>query len=119
LSEDVEDLRHAHNYGKFELNDNLREVFDTIKSGRFGDADQFSPLVDGIVDHGDFYLVSDDFQSYCDTQDLIDKTYKNQDDWLTKCILSVARTGFFTSDRCMVEYADEVWSIEPLKPEQD
>jgi len=60
-------------------------------------------LVDGIVDHGDYYLVSDDFNSYCKTQDMIDEAYKNQEEWVTKCITSVARMGFFSSDRCIDE----------------
>ncbi len=42
-------------------------------------------------------IVSDDFNSYCQTQDLIDEAYKDQDSWITKCITSVARMGFFTS----------------------
>lgn len=103
----------------FQLNPALREVFDAIKSGKFGDADQFSALVDGIVDHGDYYLVSDDFQSYCHTQDLIDEAYKNQEDWVTKCITSVARMGFFTSDRCIEEYSEGIWNIEKLDPETE
>ena len=32
----------------------------------FGDAGQFSALVNSIADHGDYYLVSDDFKSYID-----------------------------------------------------
>jgi glycogen phosphorylase len=48
--------------------------------------------------------VSDDFNSYCETQDLIDEAYKDQDAWVSKCIMSVSRMGFFTSgmfdDRC-------------------
>lgn len=41
--------------------------------------------------------VSDDFDSYCKTHDLIDESYKNQDKWVSKSIQSVARMGFFTS----------------------
>jgi starch phosphorylase len=41
--------------------------------------------------------VSDDFNSYCQTQDLIDEAYKNQEEWVSKSITSVARMGFFTS----------------------
>lgn len=104
LSEDVEDLRHNHFYGKYEINPELRKVFEFIKSGKFGDQSAFSALINGIVDHGDYYLVSDDFDSYCKTQDLIDESYKNQDEWITKCILSVSRMGFFSSDRCIDEY---------------
>ncbi|KAK3111999.1 Non-essential glycogen phosphorylase [Teratosphaeriaceae sp. CCFEE 6253] len=116
LSEDVEDLRHAHFYGDFVLDPSLQRVFDTIKSGTFGDAGPFSGLVDSIVDHGDYYLVSDDFKSYIETQDLIDKAYKDQESWLTKTITSVARMGFFSSDRCIDEYAEMIWNVEPLPP---
>lgn len=120
LAEDVDDLRHGHMYGSgFELNPALRGVFEAIKSNRFGDADQFSALVDGIVDHGDYYLVSDDFHSYCQTQELIDEAYRNQEEWVTKCILGVARMGFFTADRCIVEYSEEIWNLDPLKIEKE
>lgn len=114
LAEDVEDLRHAHMYGNYQLDPALEGVFDAIRSGTFGDADRFSALVNGIVEHGDYYLVSDDFASYCKTQELIDEAYRDQEQWLTKCITSVARMGFFSSDRCIDEYAETIWNIEPL-----
>ena len=82
-------------------------------------AHDFSALVSAIVEHGDYYLVSDDFNSYCKTQDLIDESYKNQDEWITKCITSVARMGFFSSDRCIDEYAEMIWNIEPLDPSKE
>jgi len=72
--------------------------------------------VNGIVDHGDYYLVSDDFVSYCKTHDLIDEAYKDQEQWLTKCIQAVSRMGFFSSDRCIDEYAEMIWNVEPLPP---
>jgi len=49
----------------------------------------------------------------------VDEAYKDQDAWLEKCITSVARMGFFSSDRCIQEYADEIWSVEPLPPNQE
>lgn len=49
----------------------------------------------------------------------MDEAYKDQDAWLEKCITSVARMGFFSSDRCIQEYADEIWSVEPLPPNQE
>jgi starch phosphorylase len=58
--------------------------------------------------------VSDDFASYVETQKLIDESYKNQEEWLTKTITTVARMGFFSSDRCIDEYAESIWNIEPL-----
>ena len=92
----------------------MKKVFGAIQDGTFGDVEPFSALISGITEHGDFYLVSDDFQSYLETHDLIDVAYKNQDEWVSKCITSVARMGFFSSDRCIQEYADSIWNIEPL-----
>jgi len=101
LSEDVEDLRHDHFYGKYQIDPELLKVFDFISSGAFGDEASFNALIGAITDHGDYYLVSDDFKSYCQTHDLIDQAYKNQDEWVSKSILSVARMGFFTSGMCI------------------
>ncbi|KAL9103116.1 MAG: hypothetical protein Q9187_009045 [Circinaria calcarea] len=116
LAEDVEDLRHAHNYNQYALDPDLQKVFDSIRSGTFGDQDQFSALINSIVDHGDYYLVSDDFSSYIATHKLVDEAYKNQEEWISKCITSVSRMGFFSSDRCIQEYAESIWNIEPLPP---
>ncbi|KAI9816191.1 MAG: Non-essential glycogen phosphorylase [Pycnora praestabilis] len=116
LAEDVEDLRHAHFYGKYEVDPDLKAVFSEIQKGTFGDAGAFSALVNAILEHGDYYLVSDDFHSYVQTHALVDEAYKDQDEWLVKTIVSVARMGFFSSDRCIQEYADEIWNIEPLPP---
>ena len=63
--------------------------------------------------------MSDDFRSYIQTQELVDAAYRNQDEWLTKSITSVARMGFFSSDRCINEYAESIWNIEPLDLTKD
>lgn len=100
------------------MDPDLSKVFDSIKSGTFGDASSFSALVSAIEDHGDYYLVSDDFHSYVQTQALVDEAYKDQDEWTVKTITSVARMGFFSSDRCINEYAESIWNVEPLAPER-
>lgn len=82
-------------------------MFKAIESGTFGQPDDFLAMISAVRDHGDYYLVSDDFHSYIETHAAIDEAYKNQDEWLTKSITSVARMGFFSSDRCINEYAEE------------
>jgi len=114
LAEDVEDLRHAHTYGQHTLDPDLEKVFAEIEKGTFGNATDFGALVAAVRDHGDYYLVSDDFHSYIETHALVDEAYRNQDDWITKSITSVARMGFFSSDRCINEYAEGIWNVEPL-----
>ncbi|CCC14398.1 hypothetical protein SMACR_09126 [Sordaria macrospora] len=114
LAEDVEDIRHNHTYGSHTVDPDLAKVFEAIEKGTFGEPNDFMGMISAVRDHGDFYLVSDDFHSYIETQELVDKAYRDQEGWVTKCIESVARMGFFSSDRCINEYAEGIWNIEPL-----
>ncbi|KAI7786929.1 glycogen phosphorylase [Diaporthe eres] len=114
LAEDVEDLRHSHTYGSHAVDPDLAKVFEAIEKGTFGQPNDFAGMVSAVRDHGDYYLVSDDFHSYIETHHVIDEAYKNQDEWLTKSITSVSRMGFFSSDRCINEYAEGIWNVEPL-----
>jgi glycogen phosphorylase len=90
------------------------KVFAEIEKDTFGSRQDFGALIAAVRDHSDYYLVSDDFHSYLETIALVDEAYKNQEEWITKCITSVARMGFFSSDRCINQYAEEIWNIEPL-----
>ncbi|CAH0033622.1 unnamed protein product [Clonostachys rhizophaga] len=118
LAEDVEDLRHAHTYGSHTIDPDLAKVFEEIQKGTFGSVHDFSAMIAAVKDHGDYYLVSDDFHSYIETHKLVDEAYRNQEEWVVKSITAVARMGFFSSDRCIFEYADGIWNVEPL-PRRD
>ncbi|QQK47106.1 Phosphorylase [Penicillium digitatum] len=105
LAEDVEDLRHRHFYGDFKLDPQLERVFNAIKDNMFGDKADFLALTSSIEEHGDYYLVSDDFNSYITTHEMVDEAFQNQEEWLAKSISSVARMGFFSMDRV----TNELW----------
>jgi starch phosphorylase len=81
----------------------LRLVCDAIEAGQFGDPNTYSGLISALTTGCDYYLVSDDFSSYLATQDLVDTTFKDKEDWATKSIMSVASMGFFSADRAINE----------------
>jgi len=84
----------------------LSRVYETIKSGTFGGNTQaFINLIDNLINGNDFYLVSHDFYSYLDAQERVDAVYRNQDEWNKMAIIGVAKSGFFSSDRTISEYA--------------
>lgn len=117
LSENVEELRYNHQYHPQDLPSSLDSVLSYIESGQFSpeNPNEFKPLVDSIKYHGDYYLVSDDFESYLATHELVDQEFHNQrSEWLKKSVLSVANVGFFSSDRCIEEYSDTIWNVEPV-----
>lgn len=115
LAEDVEELRHRHRFGKVKLDPKLKLVYDELEEGTFGDPISYEVLISAGKGN-DYYLVSDDFSSYLATQDLVDEAFKDKDGWATKSIHSAASMGFFTADRCINEYADMIWNVEPLQP---
>ena len=72
--------------------------------------------MDSLLGH-DPYLLMADFQAYCDCQAQVSKAYQDQDNWSRMSILNVARMGKFSSDRTIREYAQDIWSINPVQIE--
>jgi len=89
----------------------LAEVIDAIRDGEFspGDADRFAPIAHSLRAL-DYYLVSADFDDYFRTQRAIDAHWQ-QPQWSMMSILNVARMGWFSSDRTIREYAEDIWDI--------
>jgi len=113
LTEDIDDLRHNHTYRPRALDPELQDVYDEICKGTFGDPKIFEPLLDTIKPTGDHYCCTDDFLSYLEAQTRVDAAFANKPAWVQKCILNTARMGKFSSDRAIMQYADEIWNSEP------
>ncbi len=62
-------------------------------------------------------IVLEDYADYARAQQEVDKAYKNQSEWAKKAIINVAKSGKFSSDRTIQQYADEIWDLKPLKIE--
>ena len=102
----------------YETNPHLREVIDLIASGFFtkGDREVFRPLIEHLLDHDEYMLMAD-FQSYIDCQARVSEAYRDPERWSRMSILNVARSGFFSSDRAIREYCDEIWKVKPVRIE--
>ncbi|EHK91179.1 glycogen/starch/alpha-glucan phosphorylase [Aggregatibacter actinomycetemcomitans] len=116
--EQVEQLRRD-GYRPFDYYQNdaeLRTVVDQIINGAFSpnDPNRYLQLLQGLQYH-DYYQVFADFRSYVDMQKVVDKKYKNRDAWIKSTIQNVVNMGYFSSDRTIKEYAENIWNIEPLK----
>jgi starch phosphorylase len=94
----------------------LKAVMDAIASGMFSPKEPrlFQPIVDSLLNHGDAWLVLADFRAYLDTQDQVSKAYLDVERWTRMAILNVARSGRFSSDRTIRQYAEEIWGVGPL-----
>lgn len=92
------------------------KALQMVKDGVFGDKDYFEDLVASVTDMNrgnDWFLLANDFASYMDAQDRADALYKDQEEWTRRSILYTAGSGFFSSDRTIKQYADEIWDVKP------
>jgi starch phosphorylase len=94
----------------------LRGVIDMIAGGRFsrGDREMLRPLVDYLINRDPFMHLAD-YESYCTVQEAVDAAYRDQERWTRMSILNTARCGYFSSDRTIREYCDEIWKIHPVR----
>lgn len=93
----------------------LKHALDLIDSGLFshGDRQLFLPLTRKLREQ-DPYLVCADYHAYSDCQDMVDTRFRDVESWTRMSILNVARIGKFSSDRAILEYARQIWQIQPL-----
>ncbi|KAI8467049.1 MAG: starch phosphorylase [Monoraphidium minutum] len=116
-AEDVPRLRKERK--NFKNDPRFEELMKDIEEGMFGDKDYFKPLVDSISNMkvgNDWFLVANDFADYLRAQEEVDKLYMDQEEWTRRSILYTAGSGKFSSDRTIVEYAKDIWHIEPCRP---
>ena len=89
-------------------NDELRRVIERIAS--WG---QYGAIVDALTAR-DRYFHCIDFAPYVETQKRAADGWLQRDDWARRSILNTARSGTFSSDRTIREYAREIWGVEPV-----
>jgi starch phosphorylase len=94
----------------------LARAINAIGGGEFspGEPARFESIAHALryLDH---YMVSADFDSYYETQRGIDARWQVPPAWTRASILNVARMAWFSSDRTIREYAEEIWNV-PVRP---
>jgi starch phosphorylase len=74
----------------------------------------FRPLAEKLLNDGEQYFHLADFSSYACTKEQVLRDYVMHDEWSRKAVLNIARSGKFSSDRTIREYARDIWGITPL-----
>jgi starch phosphorylase len=100
---------------RYAQDDQLRDAIDAIAAGEFSSGDKmlFRPIVDSLLD-SDEYLLLYDYASYIACCEQATDAYRDQERWARMSILNTARCGFFSSDRSMRQYCDEIWQVGPV-----
>jgi starch phosphorylase len=100
----------------YEWNAELKKALDQLASGYFspGNPSLFQPIVNALMS-ADTYFVLADYDAYVRCQEEVSRIYQNEELWSRMAVLNIARSGKFSSDRAIQEYADRIWQITPVK----
>lgn len=103
----------------YEKNPSLKKVIDTLIDGTFDDGKtgDFEDLYKSLLKEGDQYYLLADFQSFKDVQDKVFEAYKDHYGWAKKCFLNTCNSGIFSSDRTILQYANEIWHVKKTSVE--
>ena len=90
----------------------LRSLVDCTWSS---DPDDFTLILNEIKNKNDEFFVLADFDAYVKAQEKIEELYQDKHQWAKMCLVNIAKSGYFSSDRTIGEYAEDIWNAEPLK----
>jgi starch phosphorylase len=98
----------------------LEAALAEIAKGTFsdGDTERFKPLVDGIL-HSDYFMLAADFGDYLARQRDVGAAFRDKRRWFRSAVLNTANVGWFSSDRTIRQYDQEIWRSKPELWDQD
>ena len=117
---EIEELRNNGGYNPrdyYNSREQIRRVMDSFRNDLFCPQEKglFKWIFDVTVDGGDTYFHLADLESYIDTQRKVKDEFRNTEKWIEKSIVNVSRMGKFSSDRTIMEYARDIWNLDPLQ----
>jgi starch phosphorylase len=113
-AEEVEERRRAAMQASSVIaaSPKLAEAIEAIETGVFSpdDVDRFAALMNALR-HSDYYMVTVDFDAYYATQRSVERLWLSTFDWTRASMLNIARMAWFSSDRTIGEYAQDIWKV--------
>ncbi len=91
----------------------LKRVIDWIAGDVFSQSTPgvFQPIVDELLQR-DYFLNILDFKDYVVCQNYVETVFGDVKKWTEKSILNVAQMAYFSSDRAILEYAQQIWHVK-------
>ena len=119
LTEEVEEHNVKGDYSPWDVYNNdyrIKNILDSLFDGPwcFYKHDRFRMIFDEIMNNRDQYYILLDFASYVEAQEKISKLYQDTRAWSRMCLINIANSGFFSSDRTIEQYAKEIWHLEKV-----
>ena len=100
----------------YEEDERIRNVLNTFLDDTWSqDKDDFKLIYDELLVKNDEFFVLRDFDAYVKAQEEVEKRYLDRNMWAKSCLINIAKSGYFFSDRTIAEYAKDIWKLKPLE----
>lgn len=94
----------------------IKEIIDSLFNGPWVRKDgQFQTIFNEVMNNGDVYFILKDWPSYVEAQEKIDRLYQDKNKWARMCLVNIANSGYFTSDRTIEDYVKDIWKLEKVE----
>ncbi len=102
----------------YHQDEELKGVLDWLGSDYFspGEGKVLQDLPRSLLEWGDPFFVLADFRAYVEAQEKANMAYSDPKKWSSMAIRNVAGSGKFSSDRTILQYAEEIWKLERIRP---
>ena len=118
-ADDVALIHRENSYDvwkKYHQNPEIKRVVNSLIDNTFSsDPKDFKLIYNELMFKNDEYLLLADFEAYVHAQNRVEERYKDRKGWARMCLVNIAQSGYFSSDRTIEEYAKEIWNIESVK----
>jgi glycogen phosphorylase len=90
----------------------LADAIEALTNGVFSaDHPQRFAVLANTLRYSDPYMIGTDFDAYCEAQRKVDELWQSPARWRQAAILNIAGMSWFSSDRAIREYAEDIWDI--------
>lgn len=120
-ADEVMKIKHDQTYDawKYYHEDvQIQKIVDSLMNGTFSaNTNDFKGIYHELMFKNDEYMLFADYHAYCDAQKRVEERYQNRQAWARMCLINIAKSGYFSSDRTIQQYADDIWHLQPVQVE--
>ena len=118
--EELNEIEESYNPIKlYQTNKDIREAIDALVNGELDDNNSymFLDIYNELINpqdgnRADRYYLLEDFEAYKKAHQKVNMDYRDKISWSRKCLINIANAGYFSSDRTIIDYADDIWKID-------
>jgi starch phosphorylase len=116
--EDINELKRENSYNVWNLYNSdykIRRVIESLTNCTWSNnPNEFQLIYNDLMLRQDEFYVLADFEAYVHAQEMVERLYKDRSAWARCMLVNIAKSGYFSSDRTIAEYAKEIWGLTPI-----